>query len=626
MVTYKILRPRGTADHESAGTPGMNPDHLLSMMRQRIAATPHGVAMRHKVGTAWRSITYSELGQRIDAAATWLIRAGVARGDRVVIFADNSPWWSIADLAIMSAGAVPVPIYATDTAPQAIHIVRDADARVAFVGNEEHYRALALLRGPGGQLDRIVAFDHSLALNGDDSCHFDTLLGDTDVKALAERLERSAIEDIATIIYTSGTTGEPKGVVLTYANLLSQFAAVDAFFHVTEQDRSLCFLPLSHAYERTWTFYVLLKGAQNFYLDNPKAVIETMREVRPTCMVSVPRLYEKIYATARHRVDRAPAAKKALFEWAVRTGGQVARTRKAGERVGPLLATQFALADRLVLRKIRDIVGGPKNFFSSGGAALSAEIEEFFLAVGLLICQGYGLTETSPMATCNRPGDFKFGTVGKAIPGCEVRIARDGEILLRGTNVTQGYFGRPKDTADAFEDGWFKTGDVGEIDADGFLRITDRKKDIIITSQGKNVAPSRIESVIGKDYYIDQVAAVGEGRSYLAALIVPHFEALEEWAREHGLTYDSIKALVRDSRVHALFAERIALQQAVLAKHEQVKRFALLSEHFSQGGGEITPTLKNIRRAIAKKYEQVINSIYSGHSGGSPGDSPGDGV
>jgi long-chain acyl-CoA synthetase len=601
-------------------------DHLIRMMRARIAATPHGVAMRHKVGTAWRPITYGELGKRIDAVATWLIRAGVARGNRVVIFADNSPWWSIADLAIMTAGAVPVPIYATDTAPQAIHIVRDADARVAFVGNEEQYRALALLRGPGGQLDKIVAFDHSVALNGDDSCHFDALLGETDSKVLAERLERSAIDDIATIIYTSGTTGEPKGVVLTYANLQSQFAAVDAFFRVTEHDRSLCFLPLSHAYERTWTFYVLLKGAQNYYLDNPKAVIETMREVRPTCMVSVPRLYEKIYATARHRVDRAPAAKKALFEWAVRTGGQVARARKAGERAGPLLATQFALADRLVLRKIRDIVGGPKNFFSSGGAALSAEIEEFFLAVGLLICQGYGLTETSPMATCNRPGDFKFGTVGKAIPGCEVRIAPDGEILLRGTNVTQGYFGRPQDTADAFEDGWFKTGDVGEIDADGFLRITDRKKDIIITSQGKNVAPSRIESVIGKDYYIDQVAAVGEGRTYLAALIVPHFEALEEWAREHGLTYDSIKALVRDSRVHALFAERIALQQAVLAKHEQVKRFAVLSEHFSQGGGEITPTLKNIRRAIAKKYEQVINSIYSGHSGGSPDDSPGDGV
>ena len=594
---------------------GVNSKHLVKMMRERIAATPHGVAMRHRVGEEWRAITYGELGQQIDAVATWLIRAGVARGDRVVIFAENCPWWSIADLAIMSAGAVPVPIYATDTAPQAIHIVSDAGARVAFVGSAEHYQALALLRGPGGQLDRIVAFDNSLALNGEDSCHFDALLGETDAKALAERLERSAIDDVATIIYTSGTTGEPKGVVLTYANLLSQFVAVDAFFRVTEQDRSLSFLPLSHAYERTWTFYVLLKGAQNYYLADPKAVIETMREVRPTCMVSVPRLYEKIYAAAHHQIDRAPAAKKALFEWAIRTGGEVARARKAGDRVGPLVAAQFAVADRIVLRKIRNIVGGPKNFFSAGGAALSAEIEEFFLAVGLLICQGYGLTETSPMATCNRPGDFKFGTVGKAIPGCEVRIAPDGEILLRGTNVTQGYFGRPEETAAAFEDGWFKTGDVGELDADGFLRITDRKKDLIITSQGKNVAPSRIESVIGKDYYIDQVATVGEGRNYLAALIVPHFEALEAWARERGLTYDSLKTLVRDSRVHALFAERIALQQAVLAKHEQVKRFALLSERFSQNGGEITPTLKNIRRAIAHKYQHVINSIYSGHSG-----------
>jgi long-chain acyl-CoA synthetase len=230
------------------------------------------------------------------------------------------------------------------------------------------------------------------------------------------------------------------------------------------------------------------------------------------------------------------------------------------------------------------------------------------------------------MATCNRPGDFKFGTVGKVIPGCEIRIAPDGEVLIRGTNVTKGYFRRPDETAEAFADGWFKSGDVGEFDADGFLKITDRKKDIIITSQGKNVAPSRIESVIGSDYYIDQVATVGEGRRYLAALVVPHFEALEEWAREHGLTYDSLKALVRDSRVHAFFTERIERQQSVLAKHERVKRFTLLSERFSQGSGEITPTLKNIRRAIAEKHEQIIDSMYGGHSDSGSRGGPGDGA
>jgi long-chain acyl-CoA synthetase len=275
------------------------------------------------------------------------------------------------------------------------------------------------------------------------------------------------------------------------------------------------------------------------------------------------------------------------------------------------------VADRLVLHRIRDAVGGPKNVFSAGGASLSPEIERFFFAAGLLVCQGYGLTETSPMLTCNRPGEFRFGTVGKPIPGCEIRIAADGEILARGPNVMRGYFGRERETREAFEDGWLKTGDVGEFDADGFLKITDRKKDLIITSSGKNIAPSLVESVIGKDYYIDQVAAVGEGRHYLAALVVPQFEALEEWARERGLTYESLRALVRDARVVAFIAERIETQQAVLARHERVKRFALLSEPFTQGGGEITPSLKNIRAAIAAKHAAVINAMYSGeHFGG----------
>jgi long-chain acyl-CoA synthetase len=357
---------------------------------------------------------------------------------------------------------------------------------------------------------------------------------------------------------------------------------------------------------------VLLKGAENVYLDDPKKVIETMQEVRPTCMVSVPRLYEKIYATARHRVSEASGVRRRIFDWALAIGSRAGYARARGERVGPALALRHALADRLVLRKIRDIVGGPKNFFSAGGAALSPQIEEFFFAAGLLICQGYGLTETSPMVTCNRPNDFRFGTVGKVIPGCEVRIAADGEVLVRGRNVTRGYYGRPRETMEAFEEGWLKTGDIGALDADGFLRITDRKKDIIITSGGKNVAPSRIESVIGQDYYIEQVAAVGDGRHYLSALIVPHFEALEQWARERGVTYDSLRSMVKDARVVAFIAERVNAQQAVLARHEQVKKFTLLAERFSQMGGEITPTLKNIRSAIAAKYERVIEAMYTG--------------
>jgi long-chain acyl-CoA synthetase len=586
-------------------------DHLVRLIRRRIAATPDAVAMRHQVSAEWRGITYRQLGSSIDAVASWLIDAGVARGDRVAIYATNSPWWTIADLAILAAGAVTVPIYATNTALQAEHIVRDAGVKIAFVGGAEQYSHLSGLRGSDGPIERVVTFDAGIALDLIDSCPISVPLAHPLSPDLVARGAASRADDVATIIYTSGTTGEPKGVVLTFENLVVQFEALDAFFSVTAQDRSLCFLPLSHAYERAWTFYILYRGAQNFYLDDPKRVIDTMREVRPTCMVSVPRLYEKIYAAAQHQVNEGSALKRKLFRWAVGVGSRYAHARKRGDRVGAALAAEHAVADRLVLHKIRDIVGGPKNFFSAGGAALSKEIEEFFFAAGLLICQGYGLTETSPMLTCNRPGDFEFGTVGKVIPGCEMKIAPDGEVLVRGRNVMRGYFGKPAATAEAFEDGWFKTGDIGEFDERGFVRITDRKKDLIITSGGKNIAPSRIESVIGQDYYIEQVAAIGDGRHHVAALVVPHFEALEQWARERGLRFDSFKAMVKDHRIVDFIGQRIDERQAELPRHERVKKFTLLHERFSQASGELTPTLKNIRTAIAKKYAHAIDAMYA---------------
>jgi long-chain acyl-CoA synthetase len=587
-------------------------NHLLTLIRRQIAATPDGVAMRLKAGAEWRGITYRELGRHIDAVASWLIDAGVEPGARIVIYGNNSPWWSIADLAIMAAGAISVPIYATNTAHQAEHIIRDATATAAFVGGTEQYEHIAAVHGAAGPVSRVISFDEAVTLTLADSYPLSALLAHPVSPALAERTAAARVDDVATIIYTSGTTGDPKGVVLSFENLVIQFEALERFFSVSERDRSLCFLPLSHAYERAWTFYILSKGAQNFYLDDPKRILEAMQEVRPTCMVSVPRLYEKIYSTARHRVSQGSGTKQKLFEWAVKVGNRYAHARERGDRVGPVLAAQRALADKLVLHKIRDIVGGPKNFFSAGGAALAAEIEEFFFAAGLLVCQGYGLTETSPMLTCNSPKEFRFGTVGKVIPGCELKIAPDGEILARGPNVTRGYFGKPKETADVFEDGWFKTGDIGAFDADGFLRITDRKKDLIITSGGKNIAPSRIESIIGQDYYIEQVAAVGDGRHHVAALVVPHFEALELWAKERGLTYDSFMAMVKDRRIVDFIAQRIEQRQQVLPHHERVRKFTLLTERFSQMGGELTPTLKNIRAAIAAKYAQAIESMYAG--------------
>ncbi len=588
----------------------MTARHLAKKVRERIRLTPELPAMGFEAGGRIENISYGELGMRIDAVASWLIDAGVERGDRVGIFAANSPEWSISDLAILTVGAVTVPIYATNTGAQAVHIAKDAGAIAVFAGDAEQRDKLQPLRA-NGMLRRVVVFERGAAQPEEGIVAFDELLAHPASPRVAARLAATSESDLAALIYTSGTTGEPKGVMLTHANMVSQFDALERSFDVSQLDRSLCFLPLSHAYEHTWSFYVFIKGAQIVYLADPKRIIEVMQQVRPTCMVSVPRLYEKIYATAGYRLSLASPRKRALFEWARRVGSEVGYRRKRGESVGALLAAKHAVADALVLRKIRDLVGGPKNFFSSGGAALAKEIEEFFFSAGLLICQGYGLTETAPMLTCNSPGDFKFGTVGKPIPGCEIRIAEDGEILARGPNLMQGYFGMPEATAEVIVDGWFHTGDIGSFDEDGFLRITDRKKDLIITSGGKNIAPSRIESVIGKDYYIDQIATVGEGRNYLTALVVPQFEALEVWAKEHGITFDSMKSMVKDARVVAFIAERIEQQQKELAHYEKIKKFTLLADRFSQLGGEITPTLKNIRKTIAAKYQNLIESMYS---------------
>jgi long-chain acyl-CoA synthetase len=584
--------------------------HLAKIIRARIERSGDRPAMAFEAGGKWQRISYRELGERIDAVASWLIDEGIAHGDRVAIFAPNCPAWTIADLAAISIGAVSVPIYATNTAEQAAHIIRDSGSVAAFAGDADQRDKIVPLKAEG-VLRRVAVFDRAAAMSDSGVVAFDEILAHPASPRLGERIAATSERDLSSLIYTSGTTGEPKGVMLTHVNQTCQFETLDTKFDVSERDRSLCFLPLSHSYEHTWTFYVLAQGAENVYLEDPKRVAEALKVVRPTCMVSVPRLYEKVYATARHRLSQASERKRALFDWALGVGLEAGYRRARGEKIGAILAAKHAIADKLVLTKVRDLVGGPKNFFSAGGAALSKEIEEFFFSTGLLVCQGYGLTETAPMLTCNAPGDFKFGTVGKPIVGVEIRIADDGEILARGPNLMQGYWGMPEATAEAIVDGWFHTGDIGSFDEDGFLRITDRKKDLIITSGGKNIAPSRIESIIGGDYYIEQIAAVGDGRNYVSALIVPQFEALDEWAKEKGMTFDSMKSMVRDARVIAFIAERIEQRQKELAQYEKIKKFTLLSDRFSQMGGEITPTLKNIRKTIAQKYNDVIESMYS---------------
>lgn len=571
-------------------------------------------AMRWASGTTWQSLTYAELGARVRMLAMTLVDAGVGVGDRVGIFSQNRPEWSVADFAILSVGAVSVPIYATSTAQQAGYIVRDAGIRIMFVGAQEQYDKLAA--SPAAeQLEAIVVFDEEVALSGASSVPYSEFLSRGPGAGTGEdvdaRLSAVAPDDLATLVYTSGTTGDPKGAMLTHGNFLHQLAALDDRFTVDDTDVSLCFLPLSHAYERGWSFHVLHCGAENCYVQDPKAVAAALVAVRPTLMVSVPRLYEKIHAAVIDRAEHSSTVRRALFGWAVRTG-LAAETRAAeGRPVGAVLRAEHAVADRLVLARIRDALGGPKKVLAAGGAPLSREIEEFFLAAGVLVCQGYGLTETASMLTCNAPGAFRFGTVGRPILGTQIAIAEDGEILARGGNVMAGYYGRPAETAAVLVDGWLKTGDVGYLDDDGYLTVTDRIKDLIITSQGKNVAPQHIEGIIGADPLIEQVVVIGDRRSYLTALVEPAFPALERYATEHGIAFASPADLVERPEVLALYEQRIAGRSAELAGYEKVKRFTLLSRELTQESGQLTPTMKIRRAIVEREFGDAIDAMYA---------------
>jgi long-chain acyl-CoA synthetase len=586
--------------------------HLGLMILDSCERGGDRVAARCQRDDRWLEFSFADFGRRFRALAGWLRDGGFAAGDRAAIFSQNRPEWAMADFAVQVLRGASVPVYATNTAAQLRYILDDAAVGVLFVGGADQQ---ATAREAVADMDRpptIVTFDDPLPSLGDGVLSLEAL---TDGDGLAEsdlraELDQASADEVATIIYTSGTTGEPKGVQLTHANFSHQAAAVAAAFDVGPDDRSLCFLPLSHVYERSWSYFVYAVGAQTTYLEDPRQVVDTMQEVRPTVMVSVPRLYEKIYGTVWDRVEHAPALRRALFSWAVGIGFQANSKRFRGGSVGPWLALRHAVADTLVLSKIREIVGGPKNFFSAGGAPLAKEIEEFFLAAGLLVCQGYGLTETSPMVSYNTPGAFLFGTVGRPVPGCEVRIAADGEIQVRGPNVMVGYHNKPEATDETFVDGWFRTGDVGTLNDDGYLRITDRIKDLIITSGGKNIAPQAVEMAIGKDHFIEQIAVIGDQKPYVGALVVPTFPVLEEWAGRQGIEWSDHADLVAKPEVEALYRDRIDGQSHELAHFEQVKRFRLLTEAFTQEAGEITPTLKLRRKQIVERRRADIDALY----------------
>ena len=564
----------------------------------------------------WETISGERALRDVEELGLGLAALGVGPGDRVAILSETRYEWAIADLAILGLGAVTVPIYTTLTAEQCHQLLERAAVRLAVVSNEEQLAKIraafgalpelqAVVMEPGsGEEARVRSWSAVAALGAE--------ARSKDAGAFRRTAEAVGPDDLATIIFTSGTTGEPKGAMLTHGNIAFDVESCMRVIDLNPNDASLSFLPLSHIFERMAGLYAMLAaGARIGYAQSLDTVAADALEVRPTVMMGVPRFYEKVVARIFQTAAAFPRLKRALFDWGVRQGVRRARARFAG-RPGDSLAAR--VADRLVLAPIRARLGGRLRFAISGGAPLSADTMEFFFAIGVPVIEGYGHTETSPVICLNVPGRERPGSVGPPIPGVEVRIAESGEILTRGPHVMRGYFRNEQATREALADGWFHTGDVGHLDAEGRLVITDRLKDLIVTAGGKKVAPQPLENRLRESPWIAEAILVGDRRPYVVALLVPDFGKLEAEAKARGWAADSRAALLAHPEVLAHYQREIETLNVGLAPFERIKRFSLLERELSQEAGEITPTLKVRRRIVGQKFGEVIERLYAGHA------------
>jgi long-chain acyl-CoA synthetase len=593
----------------------MPQSHLVQRIRERVSQFDDRAALRAQLDGQWRATSWRALGQAMDGCARALIRAGHQAGEMVGLCARNMPEWTQADLGILAARGVSVPIYPTSAPDQVSYILRDAGIRLLFAGEQPQYdRALELLRA--GEISRIVALDERVDLRGcPQASHFRDFIAQGDDASSEQELRRREsayrMDDLLTLIYTSGTTGEPKGVMLDFANIAACFDMHDRRIHLGERDVSLCMLPLSHVFERVWTYYVLCRGAENVYIRDPQQVMDVIAEVKPTAMCAIPRLYEKAYAVIQARVARSSSLRRAIFAWATHVGTQVVACRQTGGSPSPLLRILRALADRLVYRTLRARFGGRVRLLPVAGARLADDVSLFFQAMGFPIKYGYGLTETTATVCCYDDARFKVGSIGTPLDGIEVKLGERNELLVRAPTVMRGYYNKPDDTrAVMTEDGFLRTGDAGGVDAEGNIYFVERIKELMKTSYGQYVAPQLVEGMLGKDPFIEQVAIVADSRHFVSALIVPSFESLEEYARSINLQYRNKAELLRHSAVVAFFETRIQAMQQELARFQQVKKFTLLPRAFSIEMGELTPTMKLRRRIIESNYRNEIEDMY----------------
>ena len=583
--------------------------HFVNRLRFQAKNFANCTALRFQEQGKWCNMEWSTFQQEIDNISLALIAQNIEIQDKIGIFAHNMPRWSIADFGAMQARVVTVPIYATNTPSQVEYIINDADIKILFVGEQAQMDCAIQIANNCTQLIKIVAMKSSINLHNHPlACHWENFIQiEKNMVVLEARLASKRLDDLFTLIYTSGTTGDPKGVMLDYANLAHQLQSHDQALNITEQDVSLSFLPLSHIFERAWVAYIFHRGATNCYLEDTNQIRQALVETKPTVMCAVPRFYEKIYAAVLDKVEKAPFIRRTLFHWAIKAG------EKHYQSANPSLwlKWQQKWADKLVLSKLRILLGGQVRMMPCGGAKLEPTIGKFFHSLGVNVKLGYGMTETTATVSCWENHGFNPNSIGKLMPNAEVKIGENNEILVRGGMVMRGYYKKPEETANAFTaDGFLKTGDAGEMDEHGNLHITDRIKELMKTSNGKYIAPQYIEGKIGKDKFIEQIAIIADAKKYVSALIVPCFDSLEEYAKQLNIKYQDRLELIKHAEIIQMFEKRLHEVQKELASFEQVKKFTLLPQAFTQAMEEITPTLKLRRKVIMQRYREQIEKMY----------------
>ncbi|MBN2810056.1 MAG: long-chain fatty acid--CoA ligase [Deltaproteobacteria bacterium] len=578
--------------------------------------------MKVKRDGIYVDISWQEWAAKVEAVAGGLLSQGLQAGEKVALLSENRPEWAFADLAVLACACADAPLYPSNLAPQVEYIINDSDAVFLFVSTAEQLqKGLAVVDKCTG-LKKIFVFEENLTtelLAHEKVMTLTQLMtaGKAWLEDNAERLEaiwqNIDAHALATLIYTSGTTGDPKGVMLTHDNFISNVIAASRCVQVDNSDIFLSHLPLSHVFERMAGHYLpIYNGAVIAYAESIEKVSQNMGEVHPTIMISVPRLFEKIYDRIYDGAQQSSGLKKRLVFWAFGLADQLAACKREGRTPGGWLQWQHRLAQRLVFSKLGEKLGGSLRLFISGGAPLPQKVAEFFYGTGYPIYEGYGLTETAPVLAVNYPGHIKFGTVGPVLDGVAVKIAEDGEILAQGPNIALGYYKNQAATAEAFVDGWFHTGDVGELDSDNYLKITDRKKDLIVTAGGKNIAPQHLENLLKMDKYISEAMLYGDRKKFISALIVPDFEKVEEYALKNDILFTNVRGLLENPEIRAMLGRRIEKvhQEQNIPGYEQVKKFVLMSSEFSMDNNEVTPTLKLRRKIVTAKFKKELDALY----------------